>query len=198
MLPPFFFKDVDDDGVFDAYASVIDQVGDRNLRLYLYHIPSVTAVAISAAVVARLVEAYGEVIAGIKDSAADWPHTAELLRQFPHLSVFVGAEHHLARALGMGAAGTICGLANVIPELMRQLHDAARFPSASGALARVESLVAAFEGRPFVPTLKVVMAYAAGEKLWRNLRPPLSPLAATDEAALLAEIARVGLGPVPV
>ncbi len=48
VLPPFFWKDVSADGVYASYAALIDDVADARLRLYLYHIPQITAVPIAA------------------------------------------------------------------------------------------------------------------------------------------------------
>lgn len=39
VLPPFYFKDVPDDGLFAYFARLIDAVGHDDLRIYLYHIP---------------------------------------------------------------------------------------------------------------------------------------------------------------
>ncbi len=39
VLPPFFFKDASDDGLFAWYARLIEAVGDSRLRVLLYHIP---------------------------------------------------------------------------------------------------------------------------------------------------------------
>ncbi|MDP7521864.1 MAG: dihydrodipicolinate synthase family protein, partial [Arenicellales bacterium] len=39
MLPPFFYKDINDDGLFRSYAETIERVGDSALKIYLYHIP---------------------------------------------------------------------------------------------------------------------------------------------------------------
>ena len=47
MLPPFYYKGVSDEGLFRAFAEVIERVADQRLRLYLYHIPPVAQVAIS-------------------------------------------------------------------------------------------------------------------------------------------------------
>ena len=58
VLPPFFFKDVTDEGIYAAYAALIDGVGDDRLRLYLYHIPQVSGVGLSVAMVSRLAAAY--------------------------------------------------------------------------------------------------------------------------------------------
>ena len=37
-LPPFYYPDVPDEGLFRAYAAVFDRVNDDRLRLYFYHI----------------------------------------------------------------------------------------------------------------------------------------------------------------
>src|SRR3954468_13738547 len=39
MLPPFYYKDVTEEGLYRHFAEVIERVGDACLRLYLYHIP---------------------------------------------------------------------------------------------------------------------------------------------------------------
>src|SRR5919199_502005 len=39
MLPPFYYKDVSEEGLFRHFAEVIERVGDERLRIYLYHIP---------------------------------------------------------------------------------------------------------------------------------------------------------------
>ena len=46
VVPPFFFKDVPDDAVFAFFAGLIDAVDDPRLRLYLYHIPQFSGVAV--------------------------------------------------------------------------------------------------------------------------------------------------------
>src|SRR5437588_12255744 len=39
MLPPFYYKGMTDDGVYDFISAVVDRVGSSALRMYLYHIP---------------------------------------------------------------------------------------------------------------------------------------------------------------
>ena len=38
MLPPFFYKNVSDEGLYATYAEVIQRVGSSKLKIYLYHI----------------------------------------------------------------------------------------------------------------------------------------------------------------
>ena len=47
MLPPFYYKPVTDEGLFDAYSAVIDPIADNRLRIYLYHIPQISGVPIT-------------------------------------------------------------------------------------------------------------------------------------------------------
>ncbi len=46
MLPPFYYKDVSVDGLFASYASIIEQVGDAALRVYLYHFPKMAGIGL--------------------------------------------------------------------------------------------------------------------------------------------------------
>ena len=47
MLPPFYYKDVADDGLFQYYAEIIEAVGDAKLKIYVYNIPPVTKIGLS-------------------------------------------------------------------------------------------------------------------------------------------------------
>jgi 4-hydroxy-tetrahydrodipicolinate synthase len=114
-LPPFFWKGLSDEAVFRYYAALIDTVADARLRLYLYHIPQLSGVPISPQAVALLVAAYPGIIAGVKDSSGDFGHTADLLECAPGLSILVGHEPHIPMSLRTGGAGTISGLANLLP-----------------------------------------------------------------------------------
>jgi dihydrodipicolinate synthase/N-acetylneuraminate lyase len=68
---------------------LIDGVGDNRLRLYLYHIPQVSGVGLSVAMVSRLAAAYPAIVAGVKDSSGA-STTRALVAALPQLSIFVG------------------------------------------------------------------------------------------------------------
>ena len=114
--PPFFFREVDQDGVYAFYAALADALGPEAPPLLLYHIPQVCGVPVAVETVARLVDAFPGRIGGIKDSGADLSYTLELLAAVGgRTAVLVGAERHLPDAMPAGARGTICGLANLVP-----------------------------------------------------------------------------------
>ena len=58
MLPPFYYKNLSDDALAEAYAATIDRVGDPRLKLYLYHIPQMSGVPITLGVIERLLRRY--------------------------------------------------------------------------------------------------------------------------------------------
>ena len=133
VLPPFFWKDASDDGLYTSYARLIDAVGDARLRLYLYHIPQVSGVPLSVGLIARLAAAFPGIVAGVKDSAGDWNNTSALLARVPQLAIMVGHEPHLPKLMRAGGAGTICGVANVHPALVRALLSPDVTPADEGA-----------------------------------------------------------------
>src|SRR5262245_31976629 len=124
MLPPFYYKGVSDDGLFRSFAEVIERVGDRRLRVYLYHIPPVAQVGISLGLIERLLRAYPGQVAGIKDSSGDWGNTKAVLDAFAAegFDVFPGSETFLLAGMRGGGAGCISATANVNPAAIARLY----------------------------------------------------------------------------
>ncbi len=194
VLPPFFFKDVSDDGLFAWYARVIEAVGDARLRILLYHIPQVTGVPLSVDLVARLAAAFPGIIAGVKDSSGEWANTSALLERVPQLAILVGHEPHLPRALSAGGAGTICGVANTYPAIVRALFS----PSVSQAdEERIATFIDIAFRQPFLPAFKAIVAAQTGEPGWHALCPPWIPLDEGQRRTLLAALADAGMPVLP-
>ncbi|MCK1425165.1 dihydrodipicolinate synthase family protein [Bradyrhizobium sp. 180] len=176
LLPPYFDRNVTPEGIEDAFAAIIDGVGDDRLRASLYHIPQVSGVAIPTSVAANLRKRYGKVVAGLKDSSGDFKEFQAFRNAAPDLAITVGNEADIARAIAAGGAGTICGMANVVPELVKAMVDGkdveARMQAAIDVVDKTPSLVA---------TLKAILAAQTGDASWLRVRPPLRAL--SDGAA---------------
>jgi 4-hydroxy-tetrahydrodipicolinate synthase len=180
LLPPFYFKGVSSAGVAEAIGQVIDGAGDPGLRVILYHIPQVSGVGFDDAAITTLRQRYGNVIDGIKDSSGSLDHSLALIRNHPGLKVYVGAEDTIGRARAAGAAGSICGLANIAPEQVRASYDNER-DLESGVITE---LLRSIDGRPFVPLLKAWLAACQGNDGWRRVRAPLVAMSADAAAGL--------------
>jgi 4-hydroxy-tetrahydrodipicolinate synthase len=195
LLPPFFFKGVSDEGVYASYARVIDGVADDRLRVYLYHIPQVTGVPISAEVIERLVASYPASIVGVKDSSCDLGHEQALVKQFSNLDIFVGFEPHLPAAVAAGGVGTICGIANVYPRVLRRLFDARTDAARRVELDLIDRLLVLLEGYSLMPAFKAIQAALTGDDAWLDAREPLVALDAIERRALLEGLKATGLDP---
>jgi 4-hydroxy-tetrahydrodipicolinate synthase len=137
MLPPFYYKDVSKEGLYRYFSEVVQLVGDARLKIYLYHIPPVAVVGITTRLVERLLKAYPNTIAGMKDSSGDWNNTKTFLDAFAvragravstagaarTFDVFVGSESFLLANMRNGGVGTISATANVNPAAIYELYQ---------------------------------------------------------------------------
>ena len=196
MMPPFFLKGVSDQGVVDAYRYVLDGAADPRLRVYLYHIPQVSGVPLSHAVIAELRRRYPGTIVGIKDSGCDGAESVALAQAFmPPLAVYVGNEPDLPELGRRGSTGAVSGLANFMPRVVHRLVAQPDAPQTILDLARVERLLAVLGGYSLTPALKGIMASATGERAWLAVRPPLVALSTDEFAALERALRPLGLDP---
>jgi 4-hydroxy-tetrahydrodipicolinate synthase len=185
VLPPFYYKNVAEDGVYAYYAEIIERIGSSALRLFLYHIPQMSGVAITSALIARLRNAYGNVIAGLKDSSGVWDNVALLLREFPELAIFPASEKFLLRALRLGGAGCISATANFQVSSIRKLIEIPDGDDRNRLDQDVGRIRSAFEQYPLVPALKAATASLFRRDSWRIVRPPLTELSAARRTKLL-------------
>jgi 4-hydroxy-tetrahydrodipicolinate synthase len=214
MLPPFYYKDVSEEGLYGYFSEVIQRVADARLKIYLYHIPPVAIVGITPKLVARLLKAYPTAIAGMKDSSGDWSNTKTFLDAFARdgFDVFVGSESFLLANMRNGGAGTISATANVNAAAINDLYSVA--PKTFGAVSAgtVASAVSAdphlehqqsklnavrevFTRKSWpsmIAAVKQAMAIYHNDPDWARLRPPLVGLTAEQANLLATELKAIG------
>jgi len=176
LAPPFYFRPVPDDAVVNWYTAVFEAVGSNLRDVILYHIPGMTGVPLSQTVISELKTRYPEAIRGVKDSACDAEATFGLIRAFPDLDILVGDETYLGRACEAGAAGSICGVANILPEAVIALAENGRDDP------RIVDLVQEITRYPVVPMVKALVAHVRKDPAWATARPPLPTLDAQSTA----------------
>jgi 4-hydroxy-tetrahydrodipicolinate synthase len=169
ILPPYYFREVTAKGIEDAYAAIVEGVASDRLRATLYHIPAVSGVPVPPEVLARLRQRFGKVIAGLKDSDGDFSVFVEFRKSAPDCACVTGSEDQIARALGAGGTGTISGMANLVPDLVRAMFAG---PAAEPIMrAAIEPILSG----DVLPNLKATLAALTGDAAWRAVRPPLRP-----------------------
>ena len=182
MLPPFYYKGPSEDGLFAAYANLVERIGDPALQIYLYNFPQQVGFELPISVVTRLHEAYPDTIVGMKDSSGDWPRMERILSELPTFRLFPGSEEFLVPALRLGGVGCISATVNVnapyAGETYRHWQDA----DADARQAHLTQLRGAFAGMPVIPAMKAYFAQHWGDDGWTHVRPPFQPASADDLA----------------
>ena len=190
MLPPFYYKDVTEDGLFAAYAGVVERVVDPRLKVVLYHIPQVSAVPIAFPLIERLRAAFPGVFTGIKDSAGKLANMEALVECFAGFSVLAGADPLMLPLLRKGGAGCITATSNLMARdlafIYRHFAEAGRAADVEAAQARVVAERNRTAGPVQIAMIKALTAVRTGNDGWLRMRPPLVRLSAEQEAGLRA------------
>ena len=119
---PYYF-DVSQEALSDWFQRLADA---SPLPLMLYNMPSCVGVNLDLATVASLADHPN--VAGIKDSGGEFAYFQQLCNQYrdrDDFVVFMGPEELLAEAVAAGAAGGVCGGANLLPVAYSRLYLAA-------------------------------------------------------------------------
>jgi len=191
MLPPFYYKDVSEEGLYRYFSEVVQRIGDARLKIYLYHIPPVAVVGITTGLVERLLAAYPNAIAGMKDSSGDWNNTKTFLDAFAKsgFDVLVGSESFLLAGMRNGAVGTISATGNVNPAAIHKLYSEWKNPDADEQQAKLNVTRDVFSRKYLmIAALKQAIAIYADDPAWRTVRPPLVELTPEKAKTLVAEL----------
>jgi 4-hydroxy-tetrahydrodipicolinate synthase len=194
MLPPFFYKGVSDDGLYRNFAEVIERVGDARLQIYLYHIPPVSQVPISIALIERLLKSYPGTVAGVKDSSGDWNNTKAMLDLFAKsgFDVFAGSEVFLLDNMRHGGVGCITATGNINPAAINQVYENWQAPNADNLQRGITATRHVMQKYPMIQALKAVVAHYARDPQWATVRPPLVELKPEQVSSLIAELQQRG------
>jgi 4-hydroxy-tetrahydrodipicolinate synthase len=176
MLPPFYYKNPSEEGLFRFFAEVIDDVGDNRLRVYLYHIPPVAQVGFSLALIGRLKKEFPGIVVGLKDSSGDWNNMKAILEAYPDFELLPGSELFLLDGLRHGSVGVISATANIGARAMRELHDNWQGPDVDERQSAISALRNTIQSFPVIPTLKALIAHYRQDPGWASVRPPFVPL----------------------
>jgi 4-hydroxy-tetrahydrodipicolinate synthase len=191
VTPPFYYP-LDQPTLLAFYRELAD---DSPLPILLYNIPQFTKVVADPASVATL--AREGAIAGIKDSSRDFEYFEAVCmatNELPKFRRFTGSDTMLLPSMVMGAAGTICGAANVAPGWVVRIYDEymrGDLAAARESQNRLFELVAAVRAGLFPAAIKAALHMQGVCE--PGLAPPVQRLDERFEARLAEQLSAWGL-----
>jgi 4-hydroxy-tetrahydrodipicolinate synthase len=183
IAPPFYYKNVTDEGVIAFFREIIHAVNNPALRILLYHIPQNCAIPITMNAIKTLTKEFQDIVIGIKESEGDISFTKKILEEVPGFLVFVANDTLISEAVRLGAYGAITGFANVYPHLICSLYQHGLEQTTLDRNEEIKRIHQALSPHPKIAALKAILAKRKGT-VWNMLRPPLIPLKEDQKKSL--------------
>jgi 4-hydroxy-tetrahydrodipicolinate synthase len=182
VLPPFYYKNVPEQGLADYIGAIVASTSNQPIPLYFYHFPAQSGVPWPLDLIVRLRLEHGPRIAGLKDSSGDLAYARAAAAIAPDFAVFPSNEAVLLEARTGVFAGCISATANLNADLCARAWrtgDAEALETAVG-IRRL------FDGKPLVPGVKALVGHIHDDPAWAHVMPPWVEVSAADRAALVA------------
>ncbi len=193
VLPPYYYKNVSDEGLYAYYANLIEKIGSDSLRIYLYHFPQMSQSPLSTTLVKRLIADFGKVIAGLKDSSGDFEQSRAFVEATggveKDFDVFPSSEAMLWDGLSIGTAGIISGSTNAFGAKAQAALKASEGAERDAAMELVRKARAMAGKYPLMSAMKTIEAWRSGDDSWLRMAPPLVPLTEAQKTSLRADLA---------
>ncbi len=198
LLPPFYYKNPSDDGVFAFFNEVAKRVGG-GIALYLYNFPQQSAVPFSLGVIGRLLDAHPGVFKGVKDSSGDYANMKAMIDAFAArgFEVYSGSDEFLQKILAEGGAGCITAASNGNSHWGGIVYAKRTGAEADAAQAMLSATRKAATSVALIPGLREIIARSTGDAGWRTIRPPHLPLSKADADKAWAAWEAAGALPLP-
>jgi len=185
VMPPSFFPMSQPD-ILEFFLRTAEGVA---LPVGLYNFPELTGNRISLEVISAFAERAS--MAAIKQSGGEFAYHKPLIRlgREKGFAVFSGADTRLTEVFGLGAAGCIGGLVNIVPELMVNIYnccqagapkaaavDAARMKEVGQIIDQLTfplNVAAGMEARGLEPGAPKTVVSAGSAKLYKMVAKEL-------------------------
>jgi len=187
VLPPYYYKPVEEDGLFAWFAELVRMTAKTPIPIYLYNFPQLTGIEFSPALSALLSQAFPKRVLGAKDSSGNLAYARELAK-IAGFGVFPSSEVALADVGRDGFAGCISATLNIDPRSSQRLW---RDKENAELLEQVRGLRQAIAAHPLIPAVKHLVGKRTGNSVWNKVLPPQLPI--TDKKRLEGlEAIRIG------
>jgi 4-hydroxy-tetrahydrodipicolinate synthase len=180
VVPPSYFDPGDLTGWFTALFEALP----GHARVMLYHIPRLTY-PVTDETVRVLLERFGPMLEGMKDSSGDLEHALRWQAEYPGLTVANGNDAAAGPFFAAGGRAVITACSNVLPGELEALREGDESPQAF--VAGVRELVF---GLPTHAALKLLLHVVSGIAR-SSVRPPLAELTRDQETLVVTRFAEL-------
>ena len=180
LLPPFYYKNVSDEGIINYFRKIIETVGSSDFHYLLYNIPQTTSVVLNFNIIETLLKLYPNNIVGIKDSSGNIDSMLKTVKYFQDLALFCGHDSLALKIYKRGGAGAITAGTNIAGRLLsfiinninkeKEIED---FNSYQALLEQIRETITLEEP---ISVMKAYFSIINKNPEWNKVMPPLKSL----------------------
>ena len=180
LLPPFYYKNVSDEGIINYFRKIIETVGSSDFHYLLYNIPQTTSVVLNFNIIETLLKLYPNNIVGIKDSSGNIDSMLKTVKYFQDLALFCGHDSLVLKVCKRGGAGAITAGTNIAGRLLsfiinninkeKEIED---FNSYQALLEKIRETITLEEP---ISVMKAYFSIINKNPEWNKVMPPLKSL----------------------
>ena len=180
LLPPFYYKNVSDEGIINYFRKIIETVGSSDFHYLLYNIPQTTSVVLNFNIIETLLKLYPNNIVGIKDSSGNIDSMLKTVKYFQDLALFCGHDSLALKIYKRGGAGAITAGTNIAGRLLsfiinninkeKEIDD---FNSYQALLEKIRETITLEEP---ISVMKAYFSIINKNPEWNKVMPPLKSL----------------------
>lgn len=193
-ISAFYSPGLPEENLYSYFAAMIDAVNEEGFPVFVYNNAHYSQNTITPALLARLAKLG---LRGCKDSSFDlvnFYQYTDAVADYDDFNVIVGTEAFMVAAFDAGAIGTVCGIGNIFPELLREAYDVyqagdrARAIELQRRILRVRKVIKAGPTVPIMHAILRMRGVDAGVS-----RAPLIPISDELAARVRGELEGMGL-----
>ena len=180
LQPPFYYKNVSDEGILNYFRKIIESVGSSDFHYLLYNIPQTTSVELNFNIIETLLKLYPNNIVGIKDSSGNTDSMLKTVKYFENLALFCGHDSLALHICKRGGAGAITAGTNISGKLLSFIinnknkeKEIKGFNNYQTLLEKIRETITSEEP---ISVMKAYFSVINDIPEWNNLMPPLKSL----------------------
>jgi 4-hydroxy-tetrahydrodipicolinate synthase len=174
VLPPYYYKPVNNSGLFEWYKSLHENLRNRKIKIFFYNFPQMTGLTIPIEVIQRLHKLWPARFCGIKDSSGDLTYCRKLSLN-EDFKVFPSSEVSLSEAHTSNFAGCISATTNQTLFLCAEAWKNKNL-EINSLIAKIRLIRERISAESLIPSIKYLVAKRTENEEWSKLLPPLGEL----------------------